>query len=60
MSREQVEWLESTNKSLEEEKVTLKENITALTQKVKTAYIVAGGAAAVTVVHILLSILGVL
>lgn len=59
MSREQVEWLESTNKSLEEEKVTLKENITALTQKVKTAYIVAGGAAAVTVVHILLSILGV-
>ena len=60
ISREQVEWLESTNKSLEEEKASLKENITALTQKVKTAYIVAGGAAVVTVVHMVLSILGVL
>lgn len=60
LAHEQVEKLEAINKSLEEEKATLNETVSSLTQKVKVAYIIAGGTATITVIHLLLNILGVL
>ena len=45
--------------SLEEEKNILNEQVNALTRKVKLLYIVAGGAAALSVIQLLLNILGV-
>lgn len=60
IDREQAEKFEIINKSLEEEKIVLNEAIANLTQKIKIAYIVAGGATAITVIHLFLSILGVI
>ena len=60
LAHEQVEKLEAINRSLEEEKATLNETVSSLTQKVKVAYIIAGGTATITVIHLLLNILGVL
>ena len=59
INRDQSEQLDAINKSVDEEKVALAATVSALTLKIKTAYIFAGGAAAVTAIHLLLSILGV-
>lgn len=60
LNHEQVEKMQAINKSLEEEKATLNETVSSLAQKVKIAYIVAGGTVTITVIHLLLNILGVL
>lgn len=60
INRDQSEQLDAINKSVDEEKVALAATVSALTLKVKTAYIFAGGATAVTAIHLLLSILGVI
>lgn len=57
---EQEKSLKEFNKSLESEKTDLENTVNGLKQKVKMAYIVAGGATAVTVLHLLLSIFEVL
>lgn len=56
----QVEKLEEINKSLEEEKSTLNEMVTTLARKIKIAYILAGGTASITIIHLLLNIIGIL
>lgn len=47
-------------KSLEEEKTALNEQVSSITQKVKFSYIVAGGAAVLSVVQLFLNVLGVI
>lgn len=60
ISNEQsVNW-KSAIKLLEEEKVALNEQIATIKQKVKFSYFVAGGAVALTIIQLLLSVLGVL
>lgn len=59
INKDQSEQFDAINKSVDEEKAALAATVSALTLKVKTAYIFAGGAAAVTAIHLLLSILGV-
>lgn len=60
ISNEQsVNW-ENAIKLLEEEKVTLNEQVATIEQKVKLSYFVAGGAVALTIIQLLLSVLGVL
>lgn len=56
----QVEKLEAINKSLEEEKSTLNEMVTTLARKIKIAYILAGGAASISIIHLLFNIIGIL
>lgn len=51
--------LQQINQSLEEEKSSLNRQVSELTQKVKILYLVAGSAAALTVIQLLLNILGV-
>lgn len=60
IAKEQVESLRKINTSLEEEKIKLNETVSLFSQKAKIAYIVAGSSVAITVIHILLNILGVL
>lgn len=60
ISNEQsVNW-ENAIKLLEEEKVALNEQVATIKQKVKFSYFVAGGAVALTIIQLLLSVLGVL
>lgn len=58
--REQNEQLDAMKKVLEEEKNFLAATVAALAQKVKIAYLVAGGAAILAAINFLLSIFGVL
>ncbi len=60
IAKDYTKKLEAINKSLDEEKAALTGTVTNLTQKVKTAYIVAGASAAITVIHLILNIMGVL
>lgn len=60
ISKAQVEKLEAINKSLEEEKSTLNEMVTTLARKIKIAYILAGGAASITIIHLFFNIIGIL
>lgn len=60
LSNEQDKKLEEINKSLEEEKCSLNQTVADLTHKIKIAYMIAGGASAITVIHVLLNVLGVL
>ena len=60
INKDQSEQFDAINKSVNEEKAALAAAVSVLTLKVKTAYIFAGGAAAVTAIHLLLSILGVI
>lgn len=46
--------------SLSEEKATLTEQLSSMTQQLKIAYFIAGGAAAVSVIHIVLNALGII
>lgn len=59
IANEQSGKLEQIYQSLEAEKNALNEQVNVLTQKVKLLYIVAGSAAALTVIQLLLNILGV-
>ena len=60
ISKAQAEKLEAINKSLEEEKSVLNVKITTLVQKVKIAYILAGGAAFIVAIQLVLNIIGVI
>lgn len=60
IATEQANFLAAINKTLEEEKATLSSKVTELTHKAKTAYIIACGAAGVTLIHLILSVLGVI
>jgi chromosome segregation ATPase len=60
VSKDQLDQLAHINRSLEEEKKSLHSTVDKLTQKIKTAYIVAGTAATLTVVHIILNIIGII
>lgn len=59
IANEQTCKLEQICQSLEDEKNALREQVNVLTQRVKLSYIIAGSAAALTVVQLLLNILGV-
>lgn len=59
IANDQTSKLEQIYQSLEDEKNILNEQVNALTHKVKLLYIVAGSAAVLTVVQLLLNILGV-
>ena len=59
IANDQSSKLEQIYQSIEEEKNILNEKVNALTHKVKLLYIVAGSAAALTVIQLLLNILGV-
>ena len=59
IANEQASKLEQICQSLEDEKNALREQVNVLTQRVKLSYIIAGSAAALTVVQLLLNILGV-
>ena len=52
--------LEQINQSLEQEKCSLNRQVSNLTQKVKVLNLVAGSAAAITAIQLLLNILGVI
>ena len=60
VSNEQSANWERAIKLLEEEKAALNEQVATIKQKVKSSYIVAGGAVALTIVQLLLNVLGVL
>lgn len=60
IAKAQVERLDVINKSLEEEKSALSETVATLTLKIKIAYAMAGGAAFIAVIQLLLNIAGVL
>ena len=60
ISNEQSANWESAIELLEEEKAALNEQVAVITQKVKSSYIVAVGAVALTIVQLLLNVLGVL
>ena len=60
ISNEQSANWEKIIKSLEEEKTDLNEQVSSITQKLKFSYIVAGGAAALTIAQLLLKALGVI
>lgn len=60
ISNEQSANWEKIIKSLEEEKTALNEQVSSITQKVKFSYIVAGGAAALTIAQLFLNALGVI
>ena len=60
IANDQSSRLEQIYQALEEEKNILNEKVNTLTQKVRLLYIVAGSAAALTVIQLLLNILGVL
>jgi len=56
----QQESVENLVQSLSEEKSALNKRLDAVTKRLKIAYAVAGGAAAIPIIHIVLSLLGVL
>ena len=60
MKKAQNESMASIVKTLETEKASLQETVASLKQQLKTAYIIAGSAAALTLIHLVLSIAGVL
>ena len=60
IERSQIAKLEKINKSLEEEKAQLNEKVSTLTTKVKYLYYVAGGAASITIIQLILNIFGVI
>lgn len=60
IERSQIAKLEEINKSLEEEKAQLNEKVSTLTTKVKYLYYVAGGAASITIIQLILNIFGVI
>ena len=60
MSQEQTEKLAQINQSLEDEKALLNEQVSSLSTKVKYLYYVAGGAAAITIIQLILNIFGVI
>jgi len=60
IERSQIAKLEEINKSLEEEKAQLNEQVSTLTTKVKYLYYVAGGAASFTIIQLILNIFGVI
>lgn len=57
-TKEQEKWLAITKKAFDEEKAALSEQVNMLTQKVKIANYVAGGAAVLTVIQLLWNLLG--
>ena len=60
VSQEQMDQLSEMNKSLEEEKTVLNDKVTSLLQKVKISYAVAGGAAVLTILQLLLNLAGII
>lgn len=60
LHQQQMEQLTRINQSLEEEKAALNHTVTTLTQRLKFAYIAAGGALAVSLLHFILNLTGVL
>lgn len=60
LSRVQIEKLEEINRSLEEEKAALHKTAAGFARKVKTAYIIAGGAVVIMIAHVLLNVFGIL
>ena len=60
IANDQSSKLAEISRSFEEEKVVLDERVNVLTQKVKLLYLVAGGAAAFTVIQLFLNIWGVI
>ena len=58
--KDQTERFDEIKCTVDEEKTALAETVSKLTSKVKTAYIVAGGACAITIIHLLLNVLGVI
>lgn len=60
IASEQVKKLEAINQSLEEEKSALSETVSALTQKFKTACILAGGTAFIATIHLILNMIGIM
>ena len=60
ISNEQSANWENAIKLLEEEKAALNEQVATIKQKIKFSYFVAGGAVALTIIQLLLSVLGVL
>ena len=57
---EQSEKLAEISAAFETEKATLNEKVSVLTQKVKLSYYIAGSAAAITIIQLLLNIFGVI
>ena len=58
--KDQAQQLTSIKDTVDNEKRILTDTVASLTLKVKIAYLVAGGASAITIIHLLLSILGVI
>lgn len=57
---DQAQQLTSIKDTVDNEKRILTDTVASLTLKVKIAYLVAGGASAITIIHLLLSIWGVI
>ena len=60
LAQMQAEQHDALNKSLEAERSSLGETVAALTKKVKIAYVLAGSAAFIALLQLLLNIAGVL
>lgn len=60
IEKNQIAKLEKINKSLEEEKAQLNEQVSILSTKVKYLYYVAGGVASITIIQLILNIFGVI
>ena len=60
MSKAQNESMASVVNTLETEKALLQETVEMMKQRLKTAYIIAGSAAVLTTIHLVLNIIGVL
>ena len=60
LSEEQNENLDSINTAIQLEKDALREQANVLDKKMKLAYIVAGSSAAITIIHVILNVLGVI
>lgn len=60
LSEEQNENLDSINTAIQLEKDALREQANVLDKKMKIAYIVAGSSAAITIIHVILNVLGVI
>ena len=60
ITKEQFDKLSEINQSIEAEKLALNDKVTSLLQRVKVAYAVAGGAIALSIVHLVFSFAGIL
>lgn len=60
MNKTQNESMDSLVNTIEKEKASLQETVVMMKQKLKTAYIIAGTTAVLTVIHLVLNIVGVL